>query len=104
MQHAGGSTLDLLDQPVNPELWVARNQQKHMIRHRFQFDDRCVPFGADLADDLLETRLDKPAEDPPALFRAPHNVVGAAVDDVVVRPEFVLRTPYCVVLHNVSRA
>lgn len=55
-----------------------------MVWHGFQFDDLAFTFGGDLPDDLLETVGHVALDDGAAVFWAPHDVVSAAVDDVVV--------------------
>ena len=59
-----------------------------MVGHRLQFDDVALSFGGDLPDDLLETVGHVALDDGTAVFGAPDNVVGAPVDDIVVRSDF----------------
>jgi hypothetical protein len=77
-------TLDLLDQPVNPVLGVDPYQQVNVIGHGLQFDDLGIPLLAHLFDDLLQAVVHLPGDDGASVFRAPDDVVGAPVDNVVV--------------------
>ena len=65
-------------------LRIAFDQQVHMVGHDFQLDDVASSFGGDLSDDLLETVGHIDLDNGAAIFGAPHDVIGAAVDDVVV--------------------
>ena len=84
---------------MDAELGVNRDEQMHMVGHRFQLDDFRPMFGADLADDLVQTfvhwtrvALDGwvsdlgvvAGDDGPPILGAPDDVVGAPVGDVVV--------------------
>ena len=48
-----------------------------MVGHCLQFHDRGVPFGAHVADDLLEPYVHVPGDDFPPVLGAPDHVVGA---------------------------
>ena len=80
---------DFVDESADAAPRIAGDEQVYAVGHRLQFDDRGVMLGADLADDLFESRVDPAADNRPAVLGAPHDVVGAAVDHVPVRPDLV---------------
>ncbi len=81
-------SFDLLDESVDSVLRVAFDQQVYVIGHVFQLDDLALSFGGDLSYDLLKAVGHVVGDDGSAVFRAPDNVVGTSVDDVVVRSDF----------------
>ena len=98
------------------ELGANRDEQMHMVGHRFQLDDFRPMFGADLADDLVQTlvhwtwvALDGwigdlgvvASDDGTPVLRTPDDVVGAPVGDVVVGTDSdhicIISTELCIV-------
>ncbi len=67
-----------------------------MVGHGFQFNDCRQFLLADFCDDLFEPAVDVAGNDVAAIFRAPHDVVGAVVGDVVVRPDLIREQDYMV--------
>lgn len=59
-----------------------------MVGHGFEFDDVAVAFGANIGDELLKSGVNVSSEDWSPIFRTPDDVKRAAVDDIVVGPDF----------------
>jgi len=55
-----------------------------VVGHGFQFNDVGVAFGAHFSDDFFEAGFDVAFDDFASPFRAPHNVVVAAVNHVLI--------------------
>ncbi len=88
-QQPGGSAFDSFDEPVDAVLGVHGYQQVNVIRHGFQFHDGRALLIADLSNDLFESLVNVAGDDVPPVFGAPHDVVGAAVRDVVIGSDLV---------------
>jgi hypothetical protein len=69
---------------MNPELGVDSHQEVDVVGHGTQLDDFSPSFLAYVFDDLLQPGVDISGDHRAAVLRAPDNVIGAPVDNVVV--------------------
>lgn len=83
-QGVRGAPLHQLDQSVNAKLRVHFHQEMNVVRHDLQLKDLRTVFMGDLAKDLLEVAINALAKNWAPIFRAPHHVVLARVDNIVV--------------------
>ena len=78
----------MLDQPVDAVLRVALDEEVDVVGHRLQLDEVALTLFADFTDEFFEPLVHGSLDDGAAVLGAPHHVVRAAVDDVVVGPDF----------------
>ncbi len=57
-QQPGTAPFQLLDQPVDPELWIHLHQQVYVIGHDFHFYHGCLQLKRSCCDDLFQTNID----------------------------------------------
>jgi len=69
---------------MNPVLGIDFHQEMHMLRHDFQFENLGSRFSTDVLNNLFEPNIDAVDQHGTAILRAPHYVVFARVDNILI--------------------
>jgi len=78
-------TLEILNETMNPKLRVYFDEQVDVVGHNFQCDDFGSILGCRLSQNLLQSLCNRLYQNRPPILWAPHDVVLAAINHIVVR-------------------
>ncbi len=65
--------------------WIDFHEKMDVFRHTLQFEDCDTRWSTHVLNNLLKAYINPVAQELSTLFRAPHHVIFARVDHIVVR-------------------
>ena len=69
---------------MDAKVWVAANEQMHMVWHNLQFDHIGLTFERNLANNRLQAVVNAADEHLPAIFWTPDDMIGTGIDHIQV--------------------
>ncbi len=83
-EQATGAPLKRFDGAVDTKLRIYLKEQMHMVGHDFQPKDVALEFRTDALDEVFQAARNLLDKYRSTVLRAPHNMVLARVDHVVI--------------------
>src|SRR6266849_3320021 len=77
-------SLDELDQPMDTKLWIATEQEKHVIGHDLNANTILSPLGNNFEDERLKSRGNLTHQDLAAVLGTKHHMIVALIDNICV--------------------